>query len=136
MGSLPFLFPPSGGHSPPAGVTPLPLPSLWGSLPSRWGHSPPPGVTPLPLGSLPSPWGHSPPPGVTPLPLGSLPSPWGRSPPPGSLPYRTLAPSCQMCLFSATYDDDVIKFADQLIKEPNKIALKRAEETLDNIKQV
>eukprot|EP00731_Ephydatia_muelleri_P014376 Em0008g96a len=48
---------------------------------------------------------------------------------------KTLAPSCQMCLFSATYDDDVIKFADQLIKEPNKIALKRAEETLDNIKQ-
>ena len=41
-----------------------------------------------------------------------------------------------MVLFSATYDEDVMKFAENLIKDPVIMRLKRNEETLDNIQQV
>jgi len=40
-----------------------------------------------------------------------------------------------MLLFSATYDENVMDFAEKLIKDPIVIRLRREEETLDNIKQ-
>lgn len=40
-----------------------------------------------------------------------------------------------MLLFSATYDDDVMKFAQDIIPDPVTIRLRREEESLDNIKQ-
>lgn len=44
---------------------------------------------------------------------------------------------CQMLLFSATFDDEVIEFADVIIKEPFvKITLKKEELSLINIKQI
>ncbi|OQR66345.1 DEAD-box helicase Dbp80-like [Tropilaelaps mercedesae] len=50
--------------------------------------------------------------------------------------HRRLSPSCQMMLFSATYDEQVIKFAEMIISEPCiKITLKREEESLENIRQ-
>uniref|UniRef100_H2ZD65 RNA helicase n=1 Tax=Ciona savignyi TaxID=51511 RepID=H2ZD65_CIOSA len=49
--------------------------------------------------------------------------------------HSKLSNRCQMLLFSATYDDSVMKFAEQIISQPNIIKLKRNEETLDNIKQ-
>ncbi|XP_077998714.1 ATP-dependent RNA helicase DDX19A-like [Glandiceps talaboti] len=42
---------------------------------------------------------------------------------------------CQMMLFSATYDEVVIKFAQGIIPDPSIIRLRREEESLDNIKQ-
>ncbi len=48
---------------------------------------------------------------------------------------RNLNPECQMLLFSATYDENVMDFAEKLIKDPIVIRLRREEETLDNIKQ-
>jgi ATP-dependent RNA helicase DDX19/DBP5 len=39
-------------------------------------------------------------------------------------------------LFSATYSDDVMSFAKQVVPDPIIIRLKRNEESLDNIKQV
>ncbi|XP_052832642.1 ATP-dependent RNA helicase DDX19A isoform X1 [Octopus bimaculoides] len=42
---------------------------------------------------------------------------------------------CQMLLFSATYDAEVMKFAQDIIPNPVTIRLRREEESLDNIKQ-
>ncbi|ESN90161.1 hypothetical protein HELRODRAFT_104410 [Helobdella robusta] len=46
-----------------------------------------------------------------------------------------LRPNCQMLLFSATYDEEVMKFANQIISDPMVIRLRREEESLENIKQ-
>jgi len=43
--------------------------------------------------------------------------------------------SCQVLLFSATYDPKVMSFAKSVVRRPNIIKLRRDEETLDNIKQ-
>ena len=40
-----------------------------------------------------------------------------------------------MLLFSATYDDEVMKFANTVVPDPIVIRLRREEESLDNIKQ-
>uniref|UniRef100_A0A3P8WK78 RNA helicase n=1 Tax=Cynoglossus semilaevis TaxID=244447 RepID=A0A3P8WK78_CYNSE len=48
---------------------------------------------------------------------------------------RWLSKDCQMLLFSATFEDSVWKFAEQVVPDPNIIKLKREEETLDTIKQ-
>lgn len=44
-------------------------------------------------------------------------------------------PSCQMLLFSATFEESVWNFARRIVPDPNIIKLKREEETLDTIKQ-
>lgn len=49
---------------------------------------------------------------------------------------RLLPKTCQMVLFSATYNEDVMKFASMVIPDPIIMRLKRNEESLDNIKQV
>ncbi|KAM6929175.1 ATP-dependent RNA helicase DDX19A [Lycodopsis pacificus] len=49
--------------------------------------------------------------------------------------HRQLTKDCQMLLFSATFEDSVWRFAEQVIPDPNIIRLKREEETLDTIKQ-
>ena len=54
-------------------------------------------------------------------------------PPP---PPRQLPNSCQKVLFSATYSDEVMRFAETVIPDALIIRLKRSEESLDNIKQV
>lgn len=41
----------------------------------------------------------------------------------------------QSLLFSATYEENVLKFAKSIIKEANIITLRREEETIDNIRQ-
>merc|ERR1711902_71292 len=43
---------------------------------------------------------------------------------------------CQMLLFSATYDQNVMDFAENIVSNPVTIKLRREEESLDNIKQV
>lgn len=43
--------------------------------------------------------------------------------------------NCQIMLFSATYDDEVMEFAQAIVPNPTIIRLKREEESLDNIKQ-
>jgi len=43
--------------------------------------------------------------------------------------------TCQVLLFSATYDDEVMRFAKRVVLRPNIIRLRRDEETLDCIKQ-
>ncbi|XP_014286900.1 DEAD-box helicase Dbp80 [Halyomorpha halys] len=43
--------------------------------------------------------------------------------------------NCQIMLFSATYDDEVMEFAQAIVPSPTIIRLKREEESLDNIKQ-
>lgn len=48
---------------------------------------------------------------------------------------KKLPPTCQMMLFSATYEETVMKFALKIISDPVTIRLKREEESLDNIKQ-
>lgn len=40
-----------------------------------------------------------------------------------------------MLLFSATYDQDVMQFAESLIPDATVMKLRREEESLDNIKQ-
>ena len=40
-----------------------------------------------------------------------------------------------MLLFSATYDDEVMRFAEKLITDPIIIRLRREEESLENIRQ-
>ncbi len=40
-----------------------------------------------------------------------------------------------MLLFSATYDQEVMKFAESLIPDATVMKLRREEESLDNIKQ-
>ncbi|XP_076805990.1 ATP-dependent RNA helicase DDX19A-like [Clavelina lepadiformis] len=49
--------------------------------------------------------------------------------------HRQLSRNCQLLFFSATYDEDVMKFAQHIVRNPNLIRLRRDEETLDNIKQ-
>lgn len=49
---------------------------------------------------------------------------------------KRLSSTCQMLLFSATYDQSVMSFAQRIIpNDPIVIRLKREEESLDNIKQ-
>ncbi|CAG9854297.1 unnamed protein product [Phyllotreta striolata] len=43
--------------------------------------------------------------------------------------------NCQMMFFSATYDQEVMGFAEHIVKNPIIIRLKREEESLDNIRQ-
>lgn len=63
-------------------------------------------------------------------------------PPPSHLPPfpppspRLLSKTCQMVLFSATYNEEVMKFAGIVIPDPVIMRLKRSEESLNNIKQV
>ena len=49
---------------------------------------------------------------------------------------RQLPKTCQMVLFSATYNDRVMDFAKQVIPDPSIMRLKRSEESLSSIKQV
>ncbi|XP_065283493.1 DEAD-box helicase Dbp80 [Dermacentor albipictus] len=49
--------------------------------------------------------------------------------------HKRLSPNCQMMLFSATYDKDVMEFAEMIISNPVVIRLRKEEETLENIKQ-
>ena len=49
--------------------------------------------------------------------------------------HRCLPRGCQHLLFSATYDDKVMEFANIVVKDPVIIRLKREEESLDNIHQ-
>lgn len=48
---------------------------------------------------------------------------------------KALSTNCQMLLFSATYDTEVMEFAETIIPDPVIIRLKRFEETLKNIGQ-
>lgn len=48
---------------------------------------------------------------------------------------KRLSPTCQIMLFSATYDQEVMDFAQAMVPNPVIIKLKREEESLDNIKQ-
>uniref|UniRef100_A0A8D8XMG1 RNA helicase n=1 Tax=Cacopsylla melanoneura TaxID=428564 RepID=A0A8D8XMG1_9HEMI len=48
---------------------------------------------------------------------------------------KRLSPECQIMLFSATYDKEVMEFAQDMVPNPLIIKLKREEESLDNIKQ-
>jgi len=50
--------------------------------------------------------------------------------------HKSLSPTCQMLLFSATYSEEVMKFAENIIPNPVIIKLRREEESLDNIKQM
>lgn len=49
--------------------------------------------------------------------------------------HKNLSPECQMLLFSATYDKNVMDFAENIVSNPVLIKLRREEESLDNIKQ-
>ena len=49
--------------------------------------------------------------------------------------HKALSRSCQMMFFSATYEQDVMEFAEAIVSNPVVIRLKREEESLDNIKQ-
>ncbi|KAK3907827.1 DEAD-box helicase Dbp80 [Frankliniella fusca] len=49
--------------------------------------------------------------------------------------HKALSRSCQMMFFSATYEHDVMEFAEAIVTNPVVIRLKREEESLDNIKQ-
>ncbi|GBN33455.1 ATP-dependent RNA helicase DDX19A [Araneus ventricosus] len=49
--------------------------------------------------------------------------------------HKQLSKYCQMMLFSATYSDDVMNFAEHIVPNPIIIRLKKEEESLDNIKQ-
>lgn len=40
-----------------------------------------------------------------------------------------------MLLFSATYEEELMKFAEKIIPDPIILRLRREEESLDNIKQ-
>ncbi|XP_072035929.1 ATP-dependent RNA helicase DDX19A-like [Amphiura filiformis] len=48
---------------------------------------------------------------------------------------KKLPKTCQMMLFSATYEESVMKFAEAVIPDPIVIRLRRDEESLENIKQ-
>ena len=50
--------------------------------------------------------------------------------------HKTIPASCQMMLFSATYEESVMRFAEAIIPDPIIMRLRREEETLDNIRQV
>jgi len=49
--------------------------------------------------------------------------------------HKQLPSSCQMMLFSATYEEEVMNFAESIIFDPVTIRLRREEESLDTIKQ-
>lgn len=49
--------------------------------------------------------------------------------------HKRLSPNCQMMLFSATYDKDVMDFAEMIISNPVVIRLRKEEESLENIRQ-
>jgi len=49
--------------------------------------------------------------------------------------HKNLSPSCQMLLFSATYDQAVMDFAENIVSNPVTIKLRREEESINNIKQ-
>lgn len=49
--------------------------------------------------------------------------------------HKLLPKNCQMMLFSATYDNEVMEFAEAIIPNPVTIRLRREEESLENIKQ-
>ncbi|CAD1476007.1 unnamed protein product, partial [Heterotrigona itama] len=49
--------------------------------------------------------------------------------------YRQLPRTCQMMFFSATYEPEVMKFAEIIVNNPLIIRLLKEEESLDNIKQ-
>lgn len=49
--------------------------------------------------------------------------------------HKQLPETCQMMLFSATYSEDVMQFAEQIVPDPIIIKLKREEETIDTIAQ-
>lgn len=49
--------------------------------------------------------------------------------------HRAMPKDCQKMLFSATYDVDVMRFAEKMIPDATVMKLKREEESLDNIKQ-
>ncbi|KAF8764327.1 ATP-dependent RNA helicase DDX19B like protein [Argiope bruennichi] len=49
--------------------------------------------------------------------------------------HKQLSKNCQMMLFSATYSDEVMNFAEHIVPNPIIIRLKKEEESLDNIKQ-
>lgn len=50
--------------------------------------------------------------------------------------HKTLPSTCQMMLFSATYDSTVMQFAEAIVPNPVIIRLRREEETLSNIRQM
>lgn len=49
--------------------------------------------------------------------------------------HKNLNHACQMMFFSATYDQEVMDFAEHIVRDPIIIRLKREEESLDNIVQ-
>jgi len=49
--------------------------------------------------------------------------------------HKHLNADCQMLLFSATYNQEVMDFAENIVSNPVVIKLRREEESLDNIKQ-
>jgi len=49
--------------------------------------------------------------------------------------HKNLSPTCQMLLFSATYDQAVMDFAENIVSNPVTIKLRREEESINNIKQ-
>ncbi|RWS08589.1 DEAD-box helicase Dbp80-like isoform X1 [Dinothrombium tinctorium] len=49
--------------------------------------------------------------------------------------HKALPNDCQMMLFSATYDQPVMDFAEMIVSNPVIIRLKREEESLENINQ-
>ncbi|XP_076357984.1 DEAD-box helicase Dbp80-like [Tachypleus tridentatus] len=49
--------------------------------------------------------------------------------------HKQLSKDCQMMLFSATYDQEVMDFAEIIVSNPVVIRLRKEEESLDNIKQ-
>lgn len=49
--------------------------------------------------------------------------------------HKQLPKDCQMMLFSATYDQEVMDFAELIVSNPVIIRLRREEESLENIKQ-
>lgn len=48
---------------------------------------------------------------------------------------RALSPDCQIMFFSATYDENVMEFAEMIVSNPLVLRLKREEESLENIDQ-
>lgn len=48
---------------------------------------------------------------------------------------KALSPDCQILLFSATYEEQIRRFASSIVPDATEIHLKREEESLANIKQ-
>jgi translation initiation factor 4A len=49
--------------------------------------------------------------------------------------FKTIPADTQVCLFSATYTDEIIDMTKKFLREPTKILVKKADVTLDGIKQ-